>query len=60
MFNLLAALLCRHPRPDTAQLSRRPFRPNPASHRLAQFEVAQMYGPPRECKGKVLDEGKSA
>jgi hypothetical protein len=41
MFNLLAALLCRHPRPDTAQLSRRPFRPNPASHRLAQFEVVQ-------------------
>jgi hypothetical protein len=41
MFNLLAALLCRHPRPDTAQLSRRPFRPNPASHRLAQFEVDQ-------------------
>ena len=22
--------------------------------------VAQMYGPPRECKGKVSDEGKSA
>jgi hypothetical protein len=34
-------LFCRHWQSGTAQLSRHPFHPNPASQRLAEFEVAQ-------------------
>jgi hypothetical protein len=34
--------------------------PNPASQRLAKFEVDHMYEPPHERKGKVSNDEKSA
>jgi hypothetical protein len=32
----------------------------PCRRVLGKFEVSQMYGPPRECKGKVGGEEESA